>query len=165
MVDLLAVPLCAWVRKDDENIILLWNVVLCPALPFYWPPTVCFSNFFSVETFFIDKIFKMIKLWGMDTEHMYESVHILLVDFLCWQTYKNPLIWHWNWCFFDVYHIPSRADIILVITAVLCSILAWHHTKQEFLATCSVICCFRKIAHTATTSTSDRGVLCQQTWG
>lgn len=61
-------------------------------------------------------------------------------------------------------HIPSRADIFLVITAVLFSILAWHHTTQELLGTCNVICRFRKMAHAAVVSTCDR-VLWQLTLG
>lgn len=61
-------------------------------------------------------------------------------------------------------HIPARADIFLVITAVLCSILAWHHTTQELLGTCNVFCHFRKMAHAAVISTCDR-VLWQLTLG
>lgn len=113
----------------------------------------------------IDKNFKTIKLWGMDISCMYESL-----VFYRWTFYADRdtrtsdlaleliLLWYIS-CFLKGW------QVFLVIAFVLCLILAWHHIKQQFLTTCIVICCSRKLVHTVIISTSDREVLCQQTLG
>lgn len=53
----------------------LWGMLCCAQHCFFIePPGICFFNYISIETFIIDKNFKIIKLWGMDIACMDKSL-------------------------------------------------------------------------------------------